>query len=176
MGMWVIVDCDLGLTLSHGGGYPGYGSYLLLFPERGVGIFAFANRTYAGPAVAVWDAAAAFNGEPFFKARTPQVSQSLANAYRTVGSIYASGDVAAHREDLAMNFLMDRDAEGWQRDLAELKRKVGDCETGAAIKPSGALSGSFAWRCSHGRIDGNVLLAPTQPPRIQSLSFEQKRY
>ena len=49
MGMIVAVDCDLGLTLSHGGGYPGYGSYVLLLPDYGVGIFALANRTYAGP-------------------------------------------------------------------------------------------------------------------------------
>lgn len=176
MGMRVVVDCDLGLTLSHGGGYPGYGSFLLLFPERGVGIFAFANRTYAGPSAPVWDAAASFDGADFFKARTLQVSESLAEAYRTVGSIYAGGDVTAHQDRLAMNFLMDRDAEGWRRDLAELRRKVGDCETYAAIEPTGALSGTFSWRCAHGRVDGNVLLAPTQPPRIQELSLEQKRY
>lgn len=176
MGMWVIVDCDLGLTLSHGGGYPGYGSYLLLFPERGVGIFAFANRTYAGPSTVVWDAAAALDGEPFFKARTVPVSESLATSYRTVGSIYASGDVSPHQEQLAMNFLMDRDAEGWRRDLADLKRKVGDCDTTSAIKPTGALTGTFSWRCAHGRVEGNVLLAPTRPPRIQALSLEQKRY
>jgi hypothetical protein len=30
------------------GGYPGYGSHILLLPD-GVGIFAFANRTYSGP-------------------------------------------------------------------------------------------------------------------------------
>ena len=30
MGMNVAADCDLGLTLSHGGGYPGYGSHVLL--------------------------------------------------------------------------------------------------------------------------------------------------
>ena len=40
MGMGVAVDCELGLTLSHGGGYPGYGSFVLLLPEFGVGIFA----------------------------------------------------------------------------------------------------------------------------------------
>jgi serine-type D-Ala-D-Ala carboxypeptidase/endopeptidase len=176
MGMWVIVDCDLGLTLSHGGGYPGYGSYLLLFPERGVGIFAFANRTYAGPAVAVWDAAAAYDSEPFFKARMPPVGENLATGYRAAGFIYTAGDVVPHQDSLAMNFLMDRDAEGWRRDLAELKRKVGDCVTSSAIKPTGALSGAFSWRCAHGRVDGTLLLAPTRPPRIQELSLEEKRY
>jgi hypothetical protein len=45
MGMIVSPDCELGLTLSHGGGYPGYGSHVLL-PDYGVGVFAFTNRSY----------------------------------------------------------------------------------------------------------------------------------
>jgi D-alanyl-D-alanine-carboxypeptidase/D-alanyl-D-alanine-endopeptidase len=61
MGMWVAADCDLGLTLSHGGGYPGYGSHVMLMVDHGVGVFALANRTYAGPSAAVWDAAVALN-------------------------------------------------------------------------------------------------------------------
>ena len=59
MGLIAAADCDLGLTLSHGGGYPGYGSHVLLLPDYGIGIFAFANRTYAGPRPPVWDAAIA---------------------------------------------------------------------------------------------------------------------
>ena len=61
MGFIAAADCDLGLTLSHGGGYPGYGSHVLLLPDYGVGIFAFANRTYAGPRPPVWDAAMALH-------------------------------------------------------------------------------------------------------------------
>jgi hypothetical protein len=32
MGLIAAQDCELGLTLSHGGGYPGYGSHMLLLP------------------------------------------------------------------------------------------------------------------------------------------------
>ena len=55
MGMRIAIDCEVGLTLAHGGGYPGYGSYVLLLPDHGIGVFAFANRTYAGPTGPVWD-------------------------------------------------------------------------------------------------------------------------
>src|SRR3546814_4529326 len=48
MGWRVAQDCDLGLTLAHGGGYPGYGSHVMLMPDHGTGVFALANRTYAG--------------------------------------------------------------------------------------------------------------------------------
>ncbi len=63
MGFIVSVGCDFGVTMSHGGGYPGYGSHVLLIPAKGLGVFAFANRTYAGPSGAVWDAAAALSEE-----------------------------------------------------------------------------------------------------------------
>jgi hypothetical protein len=70
-----------------------------------------------------------------------------------------------------MNFLLDRSADGWSRDLATLKAQVGSCETNAPAVATGALSGEFTWRCERGRVKGTLLLAPTQPPRIQSLSL-----
>jgi D-alanyl-D-alanine-carboxypeptidase/D-alanyl-D-alanine-endopeptidase len=171
MGMWVAVDCDLGLTLSHSGGYPGYGSHVLLLADHGVGIFAFANRTYAGPLGAVWDAAVALSKAGFLKDRSIPVGEELASAYRTVGAIYNQGDVTAGLDLLAMNFLMDRDAAGWERDLASLKKQVGECDTAAPLTATSTLSGEFTWRCAHGRVTGSVLLAPTHPPRIQSMKL-----
>jgi CubicO group peptidase (beta-lactamase class C family) len=173
MGMIAAIDDDLGFTLSHSGGYPGFGSHVLLLPDRGVGIFAFANRTYAGPSRAVWDAAVALNEAGLLgKEREPAVSNDLAAAYRTAGAIFAAGDVAIARDQLAMNFLLDRDVAGWSRELAELRAQVGECETSSPISATGALSGNFTWRCTHNRIEGSLSLAPTNPPRIQELILE----
>lgn len=169
MGMRVMADCDVGTALGHGGGYPGYGSYVLLLPEHGIGIFAFANRTYAGPSAPVWDAAMALHKAGALTGRPTPVSESLGSAYRDAGAIYAAGDVAAAGGRLAMNFLMDRSAANWRAELAKLKRQVGDCDTAAPIAATGALSGRFTWRCAHGRIDGTLLLAPTRPAGIQAL-------
>jgi serine-type D-Ala-D-Ala carboxypeptidase/endopeptidase len=169
MGMIVATDCDLGLTLGHGGGYPGYGSYVLLLPDYGVGIFAFANRTYAGPVAPVTDAVVALHKAGLLKARPATISEALAMTYGVVGKMYTSGEVMSAGNALAMNFLIDRSAEGWTRELASLKAQVGDCETNAPIAATGALSGNFTWRCEHGRLNGSLLLAPTRPPRIQSL-------
>ena len=174
MGFIVSVGCDFGVTMSHGGGYPGYGSHVLLIPAKGLGVFAFANRTYAGPSGAVWDAAAALSEEDFFKDRPLPVSEDLARAYRAVGAIYKAGSLDANVGQLAMNFLMDRDAAGWARDLAALKKSVGDCDTAAAISATGSLAGEFKWRCTHGRVNGSVLLAPTTPSTIQQIKLEQQ--
>ena len=174
MGIWVAVDCELGFTLSHSGGYPGYGSHVLLMPNQGVGIFAFANRTYAGPYPPVWDAAIAMRKAGYLQSTPPQVGHALASAYRAVGAIYKAGDIAAGSDLLAMNFLMDRDAAAWALRLADLRKEAGECDTTAPLGATSELSGEFTWRCTSGRIVGTVLLAPTQPPRIQSLELGRK--
>jgi D-alanyl-D-alanine-carboxypeptidase/D-alanyl-D-alanine-endopeptidase len=174
MGMWVALDCELGVTLSHGGGYPGYGSHVMLMPEFGVGIFALTNRTYGGPSGAVWDAAVALHKAGLLQRRAVPVGADLALAYRTAGDFYRQGDVAGSAQQLAMNFLMDRDAAGWRRDLAGLKKKVGQCDTTAPVTATSVLAGEFVWRCEHGRVAGSVLLAPTKPPRIQEIKLAPK--
>jgi D-alanyl-D-alanine-carboxypeptidase/D-alanyl-D-alanine-endopeptidase len=171
MGMRVSVDCELGLTLHHSGGYPGYGSHVVLLADYGVAIFAMANRTYSGPSAAVWDAAMELLRSGHLKPRTLEVSPVLAAAYTAAGAMFTTGSVTAAGDVLAMNFLMDRDAGHWARALEELKAEVGGCEVTSPITATGALSGSFSWRCERGRVKGSLLLAPTQPPRIQRLGL-----
>jgi serine-type D-Ala-D-Ala carboxypeptidase/endopeptidase len=171
MGFIAASDCELGLTMSHGGGYPGYGSHVLLLPDYGVGVFAFANRTYAGPRPPVWDAAVALLRAGRLQPRSPAPSAVLTSAYAAVAKIFSAGAVTAGGDILAMNFLIDRDAAHWSRDLADLKTQVGSCDTAATITPTGMLSGRFTWMCERGRVQGQLLLAPTRTPGIQALSL-----
>ena len=171
MGFSVAADCELGLTLSHGGGYPGYGSHVLLMPDYGVGIFALANRTYAGPRPPVWDAAVTLLRAGRLQPRLQAPSPALTTAYAAAAKMFTTGSVTSAGDVLAMNFLMDRDAEHRARDLAALRAEVGPCDTTAPIVPTGALAGGFAWNCERGRVRGEILLAPTLTPQIQSLAF-----
>ena len=98
-------------------------------------------------------------------------SSALATAYAAVAKMFTTGSVTSAGDVLAMNFLMDRDAEHRARDFSELKAQVGTCDTSVPIAPTSALAGSFSWRCEHGRVKGEVLLAPTPAPRIQSLTL-----
>ncbi len=171
MGMFAAVDCDLGLTLSHGGGYPGYGSHVLVLPEFGVGIFAFANRTYAGPRAPVWDAAVTLQRAGYLRRPLLAISPALATGYAAARTIFSAGSIMSAGNALAINVLLDRDAAHWSADLAALKAEVGSCDTSSPIAPTGALSGSFSWRCERGRIRGELLLAPTPTPQIQALGL-----
>lgn len=171
MGLQAAVDCELGVYLAHGGGFPGYGSYMIVMPERGTGLFAFANRTYAGPAGPLIDAAATLVRAGLAPARSIPASAVLAERYADVGRIWAAGDVTTAGDRLAMNFLMDRSADNWRAVLAQVKTDAGDCATDAPLTPTGALAGTFRWSCDKGQIDGRLLLAPTDPATIQTMNF-----
>jgi hypothetical protein len=33
------------------------------------------------------------------------------------------------------------------------------------------MSGTFRWRCDHGRVRGSILLSPDKPARVQRFEF-----
>ena len=169
MGFIAGTQCEVGRVMFHGGGYPGYGSHVLLLPDHNTAIFAFANRTYAGPSPPVYAVAEALHRWRLLEAPRLPVSPALASAYAAAGAIYEAGELAPGRRALAMNFLLDRSAESWRRELQRLRSHVGRCETASRLTPTGALAGTFTWTCERGRIDGNILLAPTAAPQIQAL-------
>jgi CubicO group peptidase (beta-lactamase class C family) len=162
-------QCELGAVMFHGGGYPGYGSFLLLLPDHDVGIFALSNRTYAGPTPAVFGVARELHRAGLLTGRALPISVALAQNYQAVGAMYRASSIAPGRERLAMNFLMDRTAANWGREFASLKGEVGECRTDAPLTATGALAGRFTWSCDKGSLRGELLLAPTNPPTIQSL-------
>ncbi|MBN8843669.1 MAG: beta-lactamase family protein [Sphingomonadales bacterium] len=169
MGWRVAQDCDLGLTLAHGGGYPGYGSHVMLMPDYGVGVFALSNRTYAGPSAPAWDAAVAMGKAGLLHARAEPVSPAVAEMYAAAKAAYAAGNLDPLNGRLAMNFLLDRSAENWAAEFARLKAEVGACPADEPLAPKGAMAAAFRLDCEKGRLDGMLLLAPTNPVTIQAL-------
>ena len=171
MGWRVMQDCDLGLTMSHGGGYPGYGSHVMLMPEYGTGIFVLTNRTYAGPTGPAWDAAMLMHKAGLLHRPAMPVSPDLASFYAAAQAVWQAGTVAPLNGRVAMNFPMDRTAENWANVLGDLKAQAGACDTAAPITPTGRMTGTFRWTCGKGSVNGQIILAPTRPITIQALRF-----
>ncbi|MDQ8755355.1 serine hydrolase domain-containing protein [Sphingosinicella sp. LHD-64] len=169
MGMIAAQDCDLGLVVRHSGGYPGYGSYMMLLPEHGTGVFAFSSRTYTAPGAQVMETALELRRAGLLVGRAIPVSEALAANYAAAAAMFGAGSIEPGRARLAMNFLMDRSPENWAREFARLKGAVGECRTDAPITATGALAGTFTWACARGNLQGQLLLGPTNPPTIQAL-------
>jgi CubicO group peptidase (beta-lactamase class C family) len=168
MGWRVAQDCELGLTLAHGGGYPGYGSHVMLMPDTGTAIFVLANRTYAGPSAPAWDSAVAMDKAGLLVWRDTPVSPAVAEMFAATQAAYAAGNLRPLDGKLAMNFLLDRSAANWSAELAKLRDQVGACPTAEPLAPTGALSTAFRLNCERGKLDGTLLLAPTTPITIQA--------
>ncbi len=175
MGWRAAQDCDLGLTLAHSGGYPGYGSHVMLMPDHGVGIFALANRTYAGPSTPAWDAAVAMGKVGLLAGRQVLVSDAVAGMFAAAQAAYAAGDLGPLEGKLAMNFLLDRSADNWAAEFARLKAEVGECPSAEPLAPTGVLSTGFHLVCEKGKLDGVLLLAPTTPATVQALRLSVVR-
>lgn len=174
MGLVAVRDCELGEMLAHGGGYPGYGSFMILMPERRVALFALTNRTYAGPSKPLVEAALALHRAGWWpKPDIVPASAAVQAVYVVVRRLFEAGRVDGLEASLSMNFLMDRDAAGWARDLAALKADVGRCDLSAEPQAKHAQAAHFEWRCERGRLSGSLLLEPSTTPRLQSLELER---
>ncbi len=171
-GLRVGDDCTLGRVAFHGGGYPGYGSHMVIVPERGWAVFAFANRTYAGPSAPAWDALLALHDAGLMPADVVPLSPTLAGLVDPVHAIYTSGNVAADGGLLAENLLMDRSAALRNRELAAIKARAGACAARPGVLAKGALEGDYLWHCQNGTLIARTLLAPTPRPQIQALEWE----
>jgi len=169
MGWRVADDCDLGHVVSHSGGFPGYGSNVLLLPDKSVGIFAFASKTYATASLPVLRAALALAKAGALQDRPLPVAPGLATAYAAARAVWRTGDIAA--APLAGNMLLDHEAGKWAAMIHAAQAEVGDCPVTEPVQPVSAMEGHFTWACSHGRIDGRVQRAPTPTVMLQALDF-----
>jgi D-alanyl-D-alanine-carboxypeptidase/D-alanyl-D-alanine-endopeptidase len=164
-------DCILGFHFGHSGGLPGYGSNVLFLPNRGVAVFAFANRTYAPAARVVREAANLLAQSGAFPERAGSLSPALRDMSRVVERIYDSGDVLTAREALAPNFLLDHTAAIRNPQIADLRQKLGKCRLADTQQSDNAMSATLALACEGGALKAKVILAPTTPPTLQTLEF-----
>jgi len=173
LGIITVADDALGPCLTHSGGLPGYGSNVLLLPERGLGLFLFANVTYPHPGTSatVREAALALDRSQMFLPRRHEPLPELRDANDAVRRIYSARDIQAGGDVLAMNFLLDRDADRWKNQLEELYGALGACSGDGNLVTDSAMSGIITYPCERGRLQARVLLAPTRPAKIQKLEF-----
>ena len=171
-GLRVGDDCTLGRIATHGGGYPGYGSIMVIAPDRGWGVFVLTNGTYAGPSAPAWDALIAIAAAGLAPADVVPLSPHLAQLVAPMHNILTSGDVRSASPQLAVNFLMDSDAAHRAAEIAAITAQAGRCPNPPGVSAMGALEGDYWWKCEKGMIQAHALLAPTPKPQLQALDWQ----
>ncbi len=168
-GLMTSVDAPLGRRLHHSGGLPGYGSHVLMLPDRGWGVMAFGNRTYAQMSrITLRVAELLHDAAPQPEPAKP--STALARAIEAVVAAYASGRIETAANLFAVNFLLDMPARLRDAELTSLKEKLGEGRL-EKIEPVHALGGCFTLACEHGRLKATIILSPDAEPGIQKLTL-----
>src|SRR5207244_3691621 len=152
--------------VGHGGGLPGFGSYMMWLPDYGVGIFAMANLTYAGPAAPVSQAFDALRKTGGLQKREPPASPALLAMRDHIVRLWKQWDVAEATQIAAMNFFLDTPASQRQSEIRKLREEVGECGDAGPVAPENWLRGQFNMTCARGTVGVFFTLSPTQPPAI----------
>ena len=174
-GLGVSQDCRFNYIVGHGGGLPGYGSLMRWLPDYGVGFIGMANLTYAGWGGIFNDALAALDRTGALRPRVVQPSAALLSAQKDVSQLIMKWDDALATRIAADNLFLDISAEVRAARWRTFATTHGACGSPGPIDAENALRGRWRLTCERGWLDVNITLAPTNPPRVQSLSVQSVR-
>jgi hypothetical protein len=166
-------DCRFSHVVGHGGGLPGFGSYMTWLPEHGVGLFAMSNLTYAGPGAALHEVFDVLRRTGALKRRELPPSPVLTSTRDTIYELWRNWDDAKASALAANNLFLDIPAHVRREQIERLKARVGTCSTAGDVEPLNLLRGSFRINCERGPVHATFTLAPTQPPKVQHLQFSE---
>jgi hypothetical protein len=166
-GLRVWQACGLSHIVAHGGGLPGFGSYMRWLPEHGVAIIAMGNLTYTSWARATDDALDAMQRTGGLKPRTPQPSTALLAARAAINRLIDRWDDGEVKGIAADNLFLDAPLEARRRQVEAIKSRLGMCRPAGGFDVENALRGTWRLTCDRGFLRVAVTLAPTVPPRVQ---------
>jgi CubicO group peptidase (beta-lactamase class C family) len=172
-GLRVSSDCRFETIAAHGGGLPGFGSYMAWLPHYGVGLFAMATLTYSGPAEPTsraWDAMLKTGG---LRKRELPPTRLQSEMRESILGLWRHWDDAQAKRIAAVNLLLDAPAAQRQAEIQRLKEEVGECSDAGPVLPENWLRGQFNLKCAGGTVGVFFTLSPTQPPMVQHLAFQK---
>jgi CubicO group peptidase (beta-lactamase class C family) len=172
-GLRVASDCTFEQIVGHGGGLPGFGSYMSWLPEYGVGMFAMTTLTYSGPAQTIRQAWEVMLGKGGLRKRELPPTPLQSDMRDHIVSLWNRWDDDQAKRIAAMNFFLDAPSAQRQSEIDALKSEVGGCGNAGPVIPENWMRGQFNMTCAKGTVGVFFTLAPTQPPTIQHLSFQK---
>lgn len=172
-GLRVTSDCRFEHMAGHGGGLPGFGSYMMWLPEYGVGMFAMANLTYAGPAEPINRALDLLKTTAALEKRELPPSKPLVKTRAHIVNLWKHWDEAEAKQITSMNFFLDFPSSERQDEIQKLKGEVGECTAFGPMIPENWLRGQFNITCAKGTVGVFFTMAPTMPPAMQHLEFRK---
>ena len=175
-GLGVRQTCLFGISVSHTGGLPGFGSLMRWLPEHGVGIVALGSLTYTGWGGVAEEALNTLARTGALQPRDPQPAPVLLARRAQVSRLVRPWDDALADSLAAMNLYLDEPKPRRRAALAKLVADAGgDCRDEGPFVAENALRGRWRMRCGTGDLRVTITLAPTEPATVQYLDVVPMR-
>ena len=172
-GLRISTDCRFERIAGHGGGLPGFGSYMSWLPDYGVGMFAMTSLTYSGPSEPISQAFDILVKTGGLQKRALPAAPVLTETRDHIVNLWKGWDDAEAKQIAAMNLFLDAPIAQRRAQIDALKSEVGECSTTGPVLPENWLRGQFNMTCAKGNVAVFFTLAPTQPPLVQHLAFRK---
>ncbi len=170
-GLGVAQDCRFAYVIGHGGGLPGYGSLMRWLPGYGVGLIAMSNLTYGSFNPIFNDTLEALHRTGALQPRVVKPSPALLAAQVDVSQLIIKWDDALANRIMADNVFLDVPAEVRKSRWQSLAQDHGTCRPATSIDPENALRGEWRMTCDRGWLNVFITLAPTMPPKVQTIGI-----
>ncbi len=172
-GLGWMKDCDGKTYIAHSGGLPGFGSQWRIMPEYGIGVVAFANRTYSPFStvnIRVLDTLIKIAG---LKPRELPASKILEQRKNDLMLILPDWTDAEKSGVFAENFFPDNPIDTLKKYSKELFGKAGKNLVVKNMKAENQLRGSFIVEGEKTDIEIYFTLSPENPPLIQAFRIRE---
>jgi CubicO group peptidase (beta-lactamase class C family) len=160
-------DCDGKTYIAHSGGLPGFGSQWRIMPDYGIGVVAFANRTYAPMGfinLRVLDTIIKIAGLQPMQLPPSKILEQRKNELL---KILPGWNNAQQTGIFAENFFPDYPIDTLKKYAGELYAKAGKIISVKSVNPENQLRGSFIMEGEKANIEISFTLSPENPPLIQ---------
>ena len=172
-GLRWVEDADHKIGIGHSGGLPGFGSNWKILPKYGIGIIAFANRTYApvsGLNVQILDTLVAL---AHLKPKPLAVSPMLKQRQSALVNLLPEWKNAEATNIFAENFFLDYFPNSLRKEAEGIFNKVGKILKINEIIPENNLRGTFVLEGERGNIEVSFTLSPENPALIQEYNIRE---
>jgi hypothetical protein len=163
-------DCNGLVRISHGGGLPGFGSEWRIYPDYGIGVVSFSNRTYGAPGLPNAIALDTMIQIAGLKPRKLQASQILEKRKKEIVEMLPLWN-DTQTGIFAENFFLDESIENWRKNSQSLFAEAGDVQNVTGIIAENQLRGRFMIECSQKNIAVFFTLTPEREAKIQQLDL-----
>jgi CubicO group peptidase (beta-lactamase class C family) len=166
-------DCEGRVYIAHSGGLPGFGSQWRIMPDYGIGVVAFANRTYAPMSpinMQVLDTLIKLAGLQPMQLSPSNILEQRKN---DLVKLLPDWNNAQQSGIFAENFFPDYPVDTLKKYAKDLYTKAGKIIAVKQVKAENQLRGSFILEGEKTNIEIYFTLSPENPALIQEYSIKE---